>query len=419
VSVARWEAELPAAAGQYLLEMLEIGEAVVQSARPAVVIAGPAPAPEPSSAEKIAAAVAGIAGLVQVSVAERPHPLWLRAGTADAPAAIKSLALPPGGFKIPFVPRRILEIGAGAGYRSVALACAYPQAEILTTEPDAGGQRVALLNTLPYRNISAAFLAVSTDTSRFGFTGRHGEPGYPALMRDDAGPLAAVQLKNFLYGRGWLVYDTVVISPDAASDHLLRTPWPACVKLLAVETGGVPLHEATAARFPDEKFLTVIEGDYVLLHRREADAAAPPPRAIPVFNPEGPARRLTLTEVTAKPPGFFPLGAHGFRLHPNASGTPAARLALAAVSWNFTELHWQMRVALASAAPVRFGVTVTAEGRELLRAAEVLKGGETRAVVVPMEAHEGPCEVVFTTEMAEFEADNAGAWAEVLAAVFI
>jgi len=419
MSVARWEAELPEAAGQYLAEMLQIGEAVVGSARPAMVTAGPPAPPEPTSAEKITAAVAGKAGLVQVSVAERPYPLWLRAGTTDSAAAITSLALPPGGFKIPFAPRRILEIGAGAGYRSAALASAYPWAEILTTEPDANAQRVALLNTLPYRNIIAAFLTVSTDTARYGFTGRRGEPGYPALMRDDAGPLAAVQLKNFLYGRGWIVYDTVVISPDAASDHLLRTPWPACVKLLAVETGGAPLHEATAARFPDEKFLTVIEGDYVLLHRREADAAAPPTRPVPVLNPDGPAQRLALSDVAGNPPAFFPLGAHGFRLHPNASGTPAARLTLSHVSWNFAELHWQMRVALASAAPVRFGVTVTAEGRELLRATEVLKGGETRAVVVPMAAHEGPCEVVFTTEMAEFEDSNAGAWAEVLGAAFV
>jgi hypothetical protein len=172
-------------------------------------------------------------------------------------------------------------------------------------------------------------------------------------------------------------------------------------------------------RFPDDKFLTVIEGDYVLLHRREADATPPPPRPVPVFNPEGTAQRLTLTEVTSSPPGFFPLGAHGFRLHPNASDAPAARLTLSHVSWRFTELHWQMRVALPSAAPVRFGVSVTAEGCELLRAAEVLKGGESRAVVVPMVAYEGPCEVVFTTEMAEFEDSNAGAWAEIIAAAFV
>jgi hypothetical protein len=416
VSVARWEAELPEATQEYLAEVLEIGEAVVASARPAVITAGPLPEPEPASEAKLAAAVEGRAGLVQVRVAERAHPLWLRAGTADAAAAIKSLALPPGGFKITYAPRRILEIGAGAGYRSVALATAYPNAEILTTEPDSSLQRAALLNTLPYRNISAAFLVVSTDTARYGFTGRRGEPGYPALMRDDAGPLAAVQLKNFLYGRGWIVYDTVVMSPDAASDHLLRTPWPACVRLLAVETGGAKLHEATAARFPDEKFLTVIEGDYVLMHRREVDATPPPPRPVPVFNPDGPAQRLALADVEA---AFFPVGAHGFRLHPNAAGGPAARLTVAAMSWNFTELHWQMRVALPVSAPVRFGVTVRAQGEVLLRAAEVLKGGETRAAVVPMMAYEGPCEVEFTTEMAEFEDSNAGAWAEVLAAAFV
>ncbi len=407
---------LPEETRVYLAGLLEIGDFVPATARPAVITATP-PAPRPlSSAERIAAAVAGLAGLVQVQLDERFHPLWLRGATEDAAAALKSLGAVP---KIPYTPRRILEIGAGAGYRSVALAHAWSQAEILTTESDPAFQRVALLNTLPYRNISAAFLTVSTDNARYGWSGRKGEAGRIALERDEKGTITATPLKNFLYSRGWNPFDTVIITMDSASDHLLRGLWPDCVRLIAVETGGAPLHEGTTPFFPDDKFLTEIEGDYVLLHRRDADLSLAPPRAVPVFNPEGPPQTLKLENVAAEPPGFFPIGAHGFRLHPNTSNAPVASLTLSHACRNYSELHLNLRVVSASSKPVRFSVTVSGPSETILSAAEVLQGGETRSAVLPLVPYNGPCEVRFITEMPGFWDSNAGAWAEVIAAAFV
>ncbi len=89
MSVARWEAELPQAAQAYLSDLLEIGEAVPMSARPMTITAQPPAPPPAASPERLAAAVADAAGLVCVRVPERPHPLWLRAGTTDALAASK------------------------------------------------------------------------------------------------------------------------------------------------------------------------------------------------------------------------------------------------------------------------------------------------------------------------------------------
>jgi hypothetical protein len=410
-----WAVPLPPATRDYLADLLDLGDFVPATARPVSVTAG-IPAPPPDAATRLAAA-AGQAGLLAIKLDERPYPLWVRAGTDDAAAALASLSLPAGGVKIPYAPRRILEIGAGAAYRSVALALAHPDADILTTEPDPAFQRAALLNTLPYSNIGCAFLVLSTDTARYGFTGRRGEAGRPALARDDNGPIAATQLKNFLFGRGWNALDTVIITPDAASDHLLRAPWPRSVRLLAVETGGAPLHEATAPCFPDDKFLTVIEGAYVLLHRREPESEVVPPKPVPVFNPEGPARRMCLTHVG--PDGFFAIGASGFRLHANASGAPAATLTVQQESRGFTELRLALRSGHAAARPIRFSVRILAGGRELGAASAVLRGGEGRAVEAPLEPYNGPCEAIFTTEMAEFGDSNASAWAEFLGAAFV
>ncbi len=417
-----WQAALPAETAEYLADLMEIAPFAPASAKPAALTltARPPAPPPPDDAARLALAASGKAGLIPVAVPSRKLPLWLRAGSDDAAAALRSLnpdALPP----IPYAPRRILEIGAGTGYRSVALALAYPDAEILCTEPDPARQRVNLLNTLPYRQISSHCIVLSTDRSRYGFAGRRGEAGHPALAREDAGPLTAVPLKNFLFAREWNTPDTVIVTPDAANDHLLRAPWPRSVRLLAVETGGKPLHEATAACFPDDRFLTVIEGDYVLMHRREAEIVTVPPRPVHVFDPETTPRALLVEDTKANPPGFFQIGAHGFRLHPNPPHARDARATIAQECRNFAELHVSLRVALEISKPVRFTIRVLAAGddAELCRIEEVLKGGESRAASAPVSPYAGPCQVVFSTSMAEFEESCAGAWAEIVGAAFI
>ncbi len=403
----------------HLAEQLDPGAFIPASARPTVITAAPPPPPPPTRAQRLAEATAGRVGLVQASLPELPYPLWLRAGTDDVQGALKCLDASP--VAIPYTPRRILEIGAGAGYRSVALALAWPDAEILTTEPDPSLQRVALLNTLPYGNITATSLALSTDNARYGMTGRQGEAGRLALARDDRGPIVATQLKNLLYSRGWNAVDTVIITPDAASDHLLRVPWPASVRLLAVETGGAPLHEATQPRYPPEGFLTEIVGDYVLQHRRMPDISAPPVRPVPVFDTQGPAQGMRLEHIAVDPPGFFALGANGFRLHPNEPGAPLASVTLTQFCRRFTELHLTLRVVLPTARPVRLRVALNSlpEHETLAGTVEALNGGESRAIAIKLPIYEGACELVFTAEMAKFEYSNAGAWAEIVAAAFI
>jgi hypothetical protein len=420
---ANWAHELPAPTKHHLAGLLDFADVIPASARPTplTVTAGARPvAADITSAALLQQAGAGVVGLLAVSVAERPHPLWLRAGTDDFLAAQKSLA-PHGGIKIPFAPRRILELGAGAGYRSVALALAHPGAEILSTEADAAFQRTALLNTLAYKNIACGFLAASTDAARYSFAGRSGEAGYPTLVADPAGSLAATPLKNFLHARAWNVFDVVIITPDAASDHLLRAPWPKSVRLLAIETGGAALHSATAACFPEAAFLTTIEGDYVLLHRRAVDAAPSPLRPTAVFCPDSAAQKLIVQNVAANPPGFFSFGAQSFRLHPNASGAPAACVRVTAVCANFNALQLTLRSGLKTAQKIRFAIKILARpaGDTLLDHVEMLDGGETRTIAAKLPPYSGAAEVVFSTEMAVFGDSNAGAWAEFLSADFV
>ena len=140
-----------------------------------------------ASAVRLRQETRGLTGLAAIMVEERVHPLWLRAGTGDVDRAITMLDLASRGLKCAHEPRRIIEIGAGAGYRAVALAAEYPGCEILAAEADPLLQRTGLLNTLPYDNITYVSAAVSTREAQYGYFGRLGPHGAPALQQHSAG----------------------------------------------------------------------------------------------------------------------------------------------------------------------------------------------------------------------------------------
>ncbi len=378
-----------------------------------------------SPGERFAAATAGHCGLVVVPVTQRPFPLWLRAGTADAEAATASFDPELNGLKFVHEPRRILEIGAGAGFRSVALAHAYPGAEILATEPDAAFQRVALLNTSPYGNITVLNTVIGAENARYDFFGREGEAGQPALVRHEAGQLKATTLAQLLSYWRWRDVDTIILSPDIAALSVLAEPLPPRLRLLAVETRGAMLPAEHMAHLPMAEFLCAVSGDYTLFYRRALQKAVPElPRPRPVFLPDGTLQHLTLINVSDDPPGFFPLGREGFRLHPNPGGAPAARVVLSLhhqrSHLDFAELQVSMRVARPDSAAVRFKVEVRGEGGTVLSSGvEVVPGGKARGMVLQLPELEGACQVTFSTEMAERGASNLGAWAEFVSATLV
>ncbi len=369
--------------------------------------------------ERFAAAVRGKAGLVAVPVAQCAYPLWLRAGTEDETAAATAFELQERGLKFVHQPRRILEIGGGSGYRAVALAHLFPGAEILSTEADPAHQRVAMLNTLPYARITSLHMALAALPGRYAFYGRKGEAGRLALVAEETGQITATPLAHLLNFRRWNDVDTIIMTPDAASETLLTGTWPRHVQLLAVETGGVPLPPEITESIPNREFLCVMSGDYMLFYRRGIQREVLPVRGGPVFAPDGAEHGLTLEHVPEG--GFFLVGSNGFRLQPNPHGGPPARLTITRINYDHAELHVSMRVARPDSPPVRFFVQMRSlpSGMPLVSHTDILNGGDVRGAVLHLPHHEGPCEIVFSTEMGALGADSALAWAEFISATFI
>jgi hypothetical protein len=374
--------------------------------------------PSAASAVRLREETRGLTGLAAIMVEERVHPLWVRAGTGDVERAIAMLDPAARGLKCAHEPRRIVEIGAGAGYRAVALASEYPGAEILATEADPGLQRTALLNTLSYDNITYVATAVGVEEGQYGYFDRVGAHGHPALMAHTAGTIKTRKLMQLLGFHRFSDADTLIITPDAASALILGQPLPAGLRLIAVETGGKPLPAEMARCYPLAQFITVISGDYVLLYRRGQQRLPPVPKPVAVLAADGPARLFKTENVDED--GFFHLPGGGVRLHPNPPGTAPARLTLSVEIRDHEELQVSLRVTREQAAAVQFTVKIITEsGTVLATGSHILHDTRPRGLVLPLRLHQGRCEIVFTTEMASLGASNAGAWAEIISASLI
>ncbi len=348
-SAARWEHKLAGGMAAQLGEMLCWDGLWAASARPAR-FCPVSPRVMRMEAERLRAAVAHKIGLVQVSVPQRPQPLWLRAGTADVDEAIAALGCRLGEVHFLHRPRRILEFGAGAGYRTVGLAMAHPDAHILAVEPDPAFDRVGLLNTLAYPNVTYV---------------------------NAAGPL-----DGLLRAKHFAGFDTLIMSGASLPCRL-----PPAVRLIALKDADAALTEP----FAGAEFLTRSEGAYTLIYRR-APLPLPARWPVPVFAAGGAARSVT----PSSPDDFAVLGADTFALRATSIEAAPARVTLTAGAPGA-----QLRLRLhADGAPVDFSIGVeTADGRALGSTRGVIAATEIRAIGIPLAPHDGACAVYLTAQL--------------------
>jgi hypothetical protein len=375
------------------------------------------PLAHPQAEALIREAVRGKLGLVSVRIPDLPHPLWLRAGTPDAEACLAALS-PETGLNIPYGARRILDLGTGAGYRTVVLAHRFPDSEIIATEADPALHKLALLNTLPYQNIKFSTVVVDKAGGHYSFAGRFGPGGAPSLSPYADGKLKAIPLAALLNGAGWRIFDTAIITPDPATSPLLRHDWPKTLRMLAVYTGGKPLGPAAAEALSGQA--AEPSGHYMIIRRHDVEDVWPPFKPVPVYDPLGLPVALRYDRPDSLPARHFSIFPNGFRLHPNGPKQPVATLTVSPICQSHGALRARLRVAQKDSKPVKFTITVRdpATDRPIGQGEAVVEAGTETPITVALTPFFGRCHVTFTTEMAD-DTPNHQAWAEFLDPVFV
>ncbi len=379
--------------------------------------------------DSLAALASGRSGLLHAVLPLLGHPLTLRAGGSD----IEALRAVAEGGRLGWLPeaapRRILDVGAHAGYRAAFLARHYPDATILCIEPDADNFRILALNTLAYPNIRHSGLAAWHSTARLGLAG-YDEANYGPRLTDALLPeqrgIQAHTVPDLLAAAGMADADMVLCDTTGAEAALFAdpgAPWLAGVDTAAIDMREdlVPgTRDLLRECFPARLFDIATHGPTAVFRRRSAARSLVPPSLKLLHSAPG-LLAFSLHDVPPEPWGFFILDGESCQLHPNPPGGPPAAIRFIRRLAGQSRLVSGIAHAGTMAAPIRFTATLaTADGAPLARASQVLAAGEAGRLSIALPPDlTGPHLVMLETAMLQGAPHNHNAWARFLQPVLV
>ena len=163
-----------------------------------------------------------------------------------------------------FRPEFILDCGANIGTSAVYFANVYPDAKILSVEPDTENFELLKLNTSPYPNIKCIKSALWNKETYVGLT------GYPpaAFMTyetnaDDPKAIKTTTISKLFADSGFAMIDLLKIDIEGAEKEVFEAPdihdWLSKVKVIAIE-----LHDRFKLGCSKAVFSALIKYDFFL-----------------------------------------------------------------------------------------------------------------------------------------------------------
>ncbi|HQU09969.1 MAG TPA: hypothetical protein PLV07_00175 [Acidiphilium sp.] len=360
------------------------------------------PADDP--ARRVRDAVAGRVGLVSVSLPNLAYPLWVRAGSCDAAAAIAAVREAGGGLDLPFLPHRIMVIGDA--YLAVALAASYPDAGLVSVEPVPDRARLHALNTLPWRRIATIHNPLGVAGTRLAIVTAP-ETGGERLVPDPNGEIVTLGFGQVLQHFGWSNADLLVIDPAVCPD--LANPAIdadlAAFRRIMIRAGTAGAGAGLAARLPPPAWRAGAAPRHLVFDRAAAGPRAAARRQ-KVFDLAGDSIACTLPAQ-----GWRPAGETGFCLAPPAGGGDV-RLSLRCFAAGASGFEVGLRLLPAPVAPTQLAIGFAAAdtGRPIHRAVREIRPGESVVWRFDLPVFFGEVDIVF--EAAVAAGDGPGGWLE-------
>ncbi len=365
---------------------------------------------------------AGHTGLGHAVLPELGHALYFRGATPDAVNLTQMFRDQVLEVPMAATPRRILVLGAYAGYAAVWLARRHPLAEIACVEPMPANLRLLTLNTGPWPRIRVVATAAWHSATRLAVSKRMLGDWAPSLhdrVEDEQDLIPARPVADVLGALGWSQVDFVVcdaVGAEAAVFADPQAPWLRQLDVALVHThpGLVPgVEQIVAACFPPAFYDHDRHGEYDMFQRRMPLRAYPPaPPRLKLLADEPGLAPLLLRDLAPVPWAFFVFDGKSCQLHPNMPGGAPARATFPVQLAGQTRFTATLQNAGASSAPVVFTLVVERpDGSQMARAEHMLAAHEQAAWSVPLPAPTGPHNVVLQTAMAPGAVNNNNGWA--------
>lgn len=372
--------------------------------------------------EHLQSVAAGHTGLGQAMLPEVGHPLYFRGATPDVANMAQMFRDQALDTPIGATPRRILVIGAYAGYSAVWLALRYPLAEIGCVEPMPANLRLLALNTGPWRRIRVLGVAAWHSTTRLAVGARLAGDWSPSLhdrAEDDQRVVQAQPVADLIEALHWSHADFVVCDAGGAEAAIFADPLSPWLRQLDLALVHVPpgvapgLDVTVAACFPTAFYERLRHGEYEMFRRRVPLRAYPPtPPRQKLISDEPGLAQLILYDLEPVPWAFFVFDGDCCQLHPNRPGGPPARAVFPQSLAGQTRFSATLQHAGVVSASVVFTMVLERpDGSEVTRAEQVIAPTEQLTWSVPLPSVSGPHRVTLQTSMAAGAANNNNAWA--------
>jgi FkbM family methyltransferase len=175
---------------------------------------------------------------------ELKHAVHLRQGTSDHNVFKQIFGKGDYDLKLPFVPKTIMDGGANIGLFAVLMANRYPDAAIVSIEPDEDNYRQLCKNTAPYKGVTAIQAGIWNSNCHLQIVDKTSDAWSLQVEEAPAGTttnLPAMHILQLMQNAGWQQIDLLKLDVEGAEAMICKDNyegWLAQTRMLIIE-----LHE--------------------------------------------------------------------------------------------------------------------------------------------------------------------------------
>lgn len=180
-------------------------------------------------------------GLAVIKFPGIKYPVYLRPGTSDFKLFRNIFIDEEYDIDLPFTPKTIIDGGANIGLAAIVFANKYPDAKIVSIEPETSNYEMLKKNIAPYKNISSIKAGIWSNSSYLNVT--NPQSGKWAFIieetnQPDNNSIKGLSINDIIKQSGWDSADLIKLDVEGSEKEIFENnpdSWLTTAKGLIIE----------------------------------------------------------------------------------------------------------------------------------------------------------------------------------------
>lgn len=180
-------------------------------------------------------------GTASLKIRGIKHRIFLRSGTSDFKLFRNIFIDEEYDIPLPFTPRTIIDGGGNIGLAAILFANKYPNAKIVTIEPESSNFTILQKNISPYANITALKAGIWSKSSFLNIT-NPGSGKWAFIIEETNEPgqnsIKGISINDIITECGWKNADVIKLDIEGSEKEVFDNfgPWLNTAKAVIIET---------------------------------------------------------------------------------------------------------------------------------------------------------------------------------------